>query len=148
MKVTCITLPKNSKEDEYIAVGGAMTTTQANAIGRSLDFHVFPFISVYRKNVAQTVYQDYAMSVLRTKVNSSVRKLEILPKVSSGWTYMLVIFDSSIALVRFKDKHFQVIKSNDQFIINPHYVYAINNKCEIVTADANRRFYKISRNSS
>lgn len=145
MRLTCLGLPKNNKDEEYIAVGGTMSTYSAHCGGSSRDVQLFPFVNVYRRNVAQTMYQDYAMTVLRSKTSSSVRKLELLPKTPNGWTFMLVILDASLSLVRFKDKRFQIVGKNEQFVFNPCFVYGINTKWQLIVTDANRRFYMIHR---
>lgn len=144
LRVTCVALPKNGKDDEYIAVGGTISNVSPNYVGAAGDFHFFPFVSIYRRNVAQTIYQDYAMTIIRSKTSSTVRKLELLPKTPNGWMYLLAILDASLSLVRFKDKKFQIVGQNDQFVFNPCFVYGINNKYQIITTDANRKFYMIN----
>ena len=122
-----------------------MSTYSTDCGGISRDILFFPFLYVYRRNVAQTMYQDYAMTVLRSKTSSSVRKMELLPKTPNGWTFILVILDASLSLVRFKDKRFQIVGKNEQFVFNPCFVYGINNKWEMIATDATRRFYMIHR---
>lgn len=105
---------------------------------------IFPFIKLYRRNVAQTVYEEYAFGIIRTHPKDFVRKIELLPMGPNGWGYVLVVFAKSLVLVRFKDKKFQVVSINDKFIFNEKFVYAMNKNNEIFTTDQFGKLHTIS----
>jgi len=102
----------------------------------------YPFIQVYRRNVAQTSYEQYEMSIIRSKSSAGVQKLEILPKAQNGWTFILVIFERSLCLVRFKEKKFQIVGRNEKLALNSRLVYGVNARGDIIATDErNRLFY-------
>ena len=136
----CLAVPRDSRNEEFIAVGGNTWDILEDGICS------LGMIHILRSNVENNAYQDYATSVVRPFKfpNQTLQKIDFLPRLSNAqWNHMLIVFDKSLSLVRFKEKKFQVVGKSD-FQMNPEYSYIINHsKNEILTTNCNNKFVVI-----
>lgn len=139
----CLAVPKDSRNEEFIAVAGNTWDTLEDGTLCSLGL-----LQVFRINLGNTSgYSEYGTSAIRPskQPNQSIQKIDFLHKQSNGsGSHILVVFDKCLTLVRFQQKQFQVVAKSD-FQMNPEYSYLLNHaKNEILTTNCQNKFVVIN----